>query len=56
MSIPMIATEYENPNFVVTINKTEVIIWNIYLFSKHSIMVNCDMLNIEIFRNENVLN
>ena len=54
--IPMIAIEYENPNFVVTINKTEVgntkylFIFQTFDYGKSW------MLNIEIFRNENVLN
>jgi len=54
--IPMIAIEYEKPNFVVTINKTEVS--NIkYLFIFQTFDYGKSwMLNIEIFRNENVLN
>ena len=54
--IPMIAIEYEKPNFVVTINKTEVSNTK-YLFIFQTFDYGKSwMLNIEIFRNENVLN
>lgn len=53
-NISMIAIEYENPNFVVTINKTEVSNMK-YLFIFQTFDYGKSwMLNIEMFRNENV--
>ena len=54
--IPMIAIEYEKPNFAVTINKTGVSNMK-YLFIFQTFDYGKSWtLNIEIFRNENVLN